>query len=234
MRQLALGRAATGPYRRRLGRAARSPPPAAAPSLDGRRGRRRLRGDRGGRRRRLGGGAARGAGGALRARDGRRAALPARARRRRAAPGRARGSSPMRSPPPPACRPPPCAARMLAGDLRRSPRPRSPGGAAGLGRVPARGRAPRPADARQDRAVARGRARATGAAAVEWKLDGVRVQVHSDGDDVRVFTRTLDAVTERMPEIVEAVRALPVRTVILDGEAIACGPTGGRGRSRTP
>ena len=45
--------------------------------------------------------------------------------------------------------------------------------------------------------------------AVEWKLDGVRIQVHRDGDDVAVFTRTLEPVTERMPEVVEAVRALP-------------------------
>ncbi|MDX6597518.1 MAG: ligase 1 [Gaiellales bacterium] len=66
----------------------------------------------------------------------------------------------------------------------------------------------------------------TGRAAVEWKLDGVRIQVHRDGDDVAVFTRTLDPVTERMPEIVEAVRALPLRTVILDGEAIALRPDG--------
>ncbi|MDX6561264.1 MAG: ligase 1, partial [Gaiellales bacterium] len=67
---------------------------------------------------------------------------------------------------------------------------------------------------------------ATGRAAVEWKLDGVRIQVHRDGDDVAVFTRTLDPVTERMPEIVEAVRALPLRTEILDGEAIALRPDG--------
>src|SRR5205807_1625555 len=44
----------------------------------------------------------------------------------------------------------------------------------------------------------------TGPAAVEWKLDGVRVQVHRDGDDVAVFTRTLDDITDRVPEVVEA------------------------------
>jgi DNA ligase-1 len=60
-----------------------------------------------------------------------------------------------------------------------------------------------------------------GEAAVEWKLDGVRIQVHRDGDDVTVFTRTLEPVGERMPEVVEAVRALPLHSVILDGEAIA-------------
>ncbi len=61
----------------------------------------------------------------------------------------------------------------------------------------------------------------TGPAAVEWKLDGVRLQVHRDGDDVRVFTRTLDDITARLPEVTAAVRALPVRASILDGEVLA-------------
>ena len=60
-----------------------------------------------------------------------------------------------------------------------------------------------------------------GPAAVEWKLDGVRIQVHRDGGDVAVFTRTLDPITERVPEVVEAVLALPLRTAVLDGEVIA-------------
>jgi DNA ligase-1 len=60
-----------------------------------------------------------------------------------------------------------------------------------------------------------------GEAAFEWKLDGARVQVHRQGDDVRVFTRTLRDVTPAVPEIVEAVRALPARSLVLDGEAIA-------------
>ena len=58
-------------------------------------------------------------------------------------------------------------------------------------------------------------------AVVDWKLDGVRVQVHRDGGDVAVFTRTLDEVTERVPEVVEAALALPVAAAVLDGEAIA-------------
>ena len=58
-------------------------------------------------------------------------------------------------------------------------------------------------------------------AAVEWKIDGIRIQVHRDGSDVAVFTRTLDDITARVPEIVEAVLALGVRAVVLDGEAIA-------------
>src|SRR3954447_8126756 len=58
-------------------------------------------------------------------------------------------------------------------------------------------------------------------AAVEWKLDGIRAQVHRDGSDVAVFSRSLDDITERVPGIVEAALALPVRSVVLDGEAIA-------------
>ena len=68
-----------------------------------------------------------------------------------------------------------------------------------------------------------------GTAAVEWKLDGVRVQIHRWGAtpaDVRVFTRTLDDVTERVPELVEAALSLPVESVVLDGEAIALHPDG--------
>jgi DNA ligase-1 len=61
----------------------------------------------------------------------------------------------------------------------------------------------------------------TGPAAVEWKLDGARIQVHRDGDQVRIFTRTLDEVTARLPEVVEAALALPARSFVLDGEAIA-------------
>ena len=66
----------------------------------------------------------------------------------------------------------------------------------------------------------------TGPAAVEWKLDGARVQVHRDGEDVAVFTRTLDDVTARVPEVVAAARALPATRLVLDGEAIALQPDG--------
>ncbi|HEY4314949.1 MAG TPA: ATP-dependent DNA ligase [Actinomycetes bacterium] len=65
-----------------------------------------------------------------------------------------------------------------------------------------------------------------GEAAVEWKLDGVRVQVHRSGPDVSVWTRSLDEVTDRVPEVVEAALALPVTDVVLDGEAIALRPDG--------
>ncbi|HWD43269.1 MAG TPA: ATP-dependent DNA ligase [Actinomycetota bacterium] len=65
-----------------------------------------------------------------------------------------------------------------------------------------------------------------GEAAVEWKLDGVRVQLHKDGDEARVFTRTLDDVTARVPEVVERLAALGVRSAVLDGELIALRPDG--------
>jgi DNA ligase 1 len=58
-------------------------------------------------------------------------------------------------------------------------------------------------------------------AAVEWKLDGARLQVHRLGDEVRAFTRNLADITDRVPEIVERVRALEVEAIVLDGEAIA-------------
>jgi len=57
-------------------------------------------------------------------------------------------------------------------------------------------------------------------AAVDVKLDGIRVQVHRSGDDVAVFTRSLDEITGRLPEVVAAVRSLPARDIVLDGEAI--------------
>ena len=63
-------------------------------------------------------------------------------------------------------------------------------------------------------------------AAWEWKLDGIRVQLHRAGDEVWVFTRTLDDITARVPELVEAVRSLSVNDVVLDGEAIALDDAG--------
>jgi DNA ligase-1 len=61
---------------------------------------------------------------------------------------------------------------------------------------------------------------------LEFKLDGARVQVHKAGDDVRVFSRTLNDVTASVPDIVHVVRTLPVRGLILDGEVIALRPDG--------
>jgi DNA ligase-1 len=61
---------------------------------------------------------------------------------------------------------------------------------------------------------------AMGTASVEWKLDGIRVQVHRRGSEVGVWTRNLNDITGRMPEVVAAVRALDVERVVLDGEAL--------------
>ena len=58
-------------------------------------------------------------------------------------------------------------------------------------------------------------------AVVDYKLDGIRVQVHRDGDDLRVFTRSLDEITSRLPEVVEVVSQLPYRGLVLDGEVLA-------------
>jgi len=66
-------------------------------------------------------------------------------------------------------------------------------------------------------------------AAVEWKIDGIRIQVHRQGPEVRVFTRTLDDITARLPEITRAVLASPAGSLVLDGEAIAL-DTDGRAR----
>lgn len=65
-----------------------------------------------------------------------------------------------------------------------------------------------------------------GACAVEEKLDGIRVQVHRDGDTVRVYTRTLDDITDRLPEVTASARELAGERFILDGEVISFDPTG--------
>lgn len=65
-----------------------------------------------------------------------------------------------------------------------------------------------------------------GAAAVEWKLDGARIQVHRADNRVAVYTRNLNEVTGRVPEVVEAVAGFAARELILDGEVIALTPDG--------
>ncbi|WP_068176176.1 ATP-dependent DNA ligase [Mycobacterium sp. UM_CSW] len=60
-----------------------------------------------------------------------------------------------------------------------------------------------------------------GTSIFEAKLDGARVQIHRSGDQVTVYTRSLDDVTARLPEVVEATLALPATDLIADGEAIA-------------
>ncbi|MEV7422697.1 ATP-dependent DNA ligase [Streptomyces sp. NPDC091212] len=60
-----------------------------------------------------------------------------------------------------------------------------------------------------------------GGCAVEEKLDGIRVQVHREGAAVRIFTRTLDDITERLPEVTAVALALNGDRFVLDGEVIA-------------
>ncbi len=65
-----------------------------------------------------------------------------------------------------------------------------------------------------------------GEAAVEYKLDGARVQIHRLDDEVRIYSRRLNEVTAAVPELVEAARAFPARELIVEGEAIALRPDG--------
>ena len=65
-----------------------------------------------------------------------------------------------------------------------------------------------------------------GRVAVDAKLDGIRIQAHRPADDVLVVTRSLDDITHRLPEVVDAVRALPVDSVVLDGEVLALDDAG--------
>jgi ATP-dependent DNA ligase I len=63
-------------------------------------------------------------------------------------------------------------------------------------------------------------------ASVEWKLDGIRIQVHRRDDEVRIYTRNLNDLTSALPGIAEAVRGLPVRQAVFDGEALWMGEDG--------
>lgn len=65
-----------------------------------------------------------------------------------------------------------------------------------------------------------------GEAVFETKLDGARIQIHRSGNGVTLYTRSLDDVTERLPEVVEATLDLPVTDLITDGEVIALRPDG--------
>jgi DNA ligase-1 len=65
-----------------------------------------------------------------------------------------------------------------------------------------------------------------GRSSVEWKLDGIRIQIHRRGDEVRIYTRNLNDITDALPGIVDAARRLPVSQVVLDGEALWMGEDG--------
>jgi ATP-dependent DNA ligase I len=63
-------------------------------------------------------------------------------------------------------------------------------------------------------------------ASVEWKLDGIRIQIHARGEEVRIYTRNLNEITHALPGIVDAVRRLGVRQGVFDGEALWMGESG--------
>ncbi len=112
-------------------------------------------------------------------------------------------------------------AAMLAGDLRTVAAVAMGSGAAGLSRfrlTPLHAVTPMLAQTADDITSALGR---FGRASIEWKLDGARIQAHRAGGDVRLFTRNLADITDRIPEIAAAVRELDVDSIVLDGEAIA-------------
>src|SRR5262245_42234260 len=111
-------------------------------------------------------------------------------------------------------------AAMLCGDLAEVARRALTGGAAALAEIGLEVLRPvQPMLAATAASIAEALT-ATGPASVEWKLDGARIQVHRDGDDVRVFTRNLNDITTRVPEVVEVARDFSARCFVLDGEAI--------------
>jgi len=88
------------------------------------------------------------------------------------------------------------------------------------------GRGVQPMLAQSATSVAEAMSKTGTPAALEWKLDGIRIQAHRMGDTVVAYTRTLDDITTRVPEVVTALLALDARQVVLDGELIALRPDG--------
>ena len=118
-------------------------------------------------------------------------------------------------------------AAMLGGDLPAVAAAAQAGGAAALARFRLQvGRPVGPMLAQTATGVADALDRLGGRAVFEAKLDGARVQIHRADEDVSIYTRSLDDVTARLPEVVEATLALPVRDLVADGEAIALRPDG--------
>jgi DNA ligase-1 len=83
------------------------------------------------------------------------------------------------------------------------------------------GRPVRPMLASSATSIEEALAKIGGAAAVEWKLDGIRIQAHLSDGHVRLFTRTLDEITARLPDVVATLAKLPLSAAVLDGELIA-------------
>ena len=118
-------------------------------------------------------------------------------------------------------------AAMLAGDLPAVAAAALTGGTDALNDFTLRvGRPVGPMLAQTAMDVADAIERLGGTAVFEAKLDGARLQIHRDGNDVALYTRSLDDVTARLPEVVDATLALPVTSLIADGEAIALRPDG--------
>jgi DNA ligase-1 len=118
-------------------------------------------------------------------------------------------------------------ALLLAGDLKEVAAAALTGGAAALAEFTLRVGRPLAPMLAQSAASVDDALAATGVpAVVDVKLDGIRIQVHRSGDEVGVFTRSLDDITARLPEVVAAVRALPAREIVLDGEAMALDAAG--------
>ncbi|MGY4652392.1 ATP-dependent DNA ligase [Mycobacterium sp. URHB0021] len=118
-------------------------------------------------------------------------------------------------------------AAMLAGDLPAVAAAALTGGQAALEQFTLRvGRPVGPMLAQTATGVGDALERLGGTAIFEAKLDGARVQIHRFGDAVSIYTRSLDDVTERLPEVVEATLALPVGDLIADAEVIALRPDG--------
>ncbi len=117
-------------------------------------------------------------------------------------------------------------AAMLAGDLLPAATAALATGAAGLASFMLQpGRPVLPMLAQAAANLEAGLER-LGPAALEWKLDGVRIQVHRWEGHVDVYTRTLERITERLPEVAQAARRLNAERVILDGEVLAVGNDG--------
>jgi ATP-dependent DNA ligase I len=111
---------------------------------------------------------------------------------------------------------------MLSGSLPATAGAALGGGAAALAEFGLQlGRPVKPMLAASAPSIEEALAKIGGEAAVEWKLDGIRIQAHLADGEIRLFTRTLDDITARLPEVVAALRALPVRAAVFDGELIA-------------
>jgi ATP-dependent DNA ligase I len=118
-------------------------------------------------------------------------------------------------------------AAMLGGDLPAVAAAALTGGEAALEKFTLRvGQPVGPMLAQTATGVTEALERLGGTAVFEAKLDGARVQIHRSGDAVSIYTRSLDDVTERLPEVVETTLALPVTDLIADAEAIALRPDG--------